>query len=142
MHFWKDFLTAVLIAVPSSAGQETSRPPTLPAPVSAPAGATSPDSPKDDGYGQRESSANTPERFQRDWSARISTVSSQQVMDARCGKSPNPGYYRAGCARGTMADPLLTLPNPCMPQFKGENFAWRLCHELGHAQGWGADHER
>jgi hypothetical protein len=33
---------------------------------------------------------------------------------------------------------LITITNPCA--YQGESYAKRLCHEMGHVNGWDAGH--
>lgn len=123
---WKDFVFAVLIAVPS-----TPTAPRLPVVIPEPLNAT-------EGYGRRSSDVLPPPRYQYDSSTRLQTVNTQDAMNADCGK-PERGT-RLGCTRGPRANPVVIVPNPC--DYPEERFAHLLCHELGHVQGWGADHEQ
>jgi hypothetical protein len=51
-----------------------------------------------------------------------------------CGEPPK-GKRFLGCARGNR----VAMPNPC--GIPNEQFARIMCHELGHVNGWTADHE-
>lgn len=135
---WKDFVAAVLIAVPSGATSDAHRP-MDPKPIAA-IGATVSVLPNG-GYGLRDSDATPPVRFQHDTTARIATVSTQDALNAECGKPADPTKVRAACRRSFVGRTTIVLPNPCLPQFKGQDFAWRLCHELAHNEGWSANHE-
>lgn len=129
---WKPF--AVLIAAAPLGALHVALP-VAPIPAATTTASTLPNK----GYGLRDSDATPPARFQADTSVRIATVSTQDALEAVCGKSETG--VRAACIRGQRGDETITLPNPCLPQFAGQDFAWRLCHELGHKQGWGPDHE-
>jgi hypothetical protein len=134
---WKDLVAAVLIAVPSSATSDALRP-VDPRPI--PAATSTVSTMPNGGYGLRDSDASPPVRFQLDTTVRIATVSTQDGLDQECGRA-EAGKVRAACIRGPRGRATIILPNPCLPQFKGQDFAWRLCHELGHKEGWGKDHE-
>lgn len=54
---------------------------------------------------------------------------------AACGEAPKDWYIIA-CA-GVNKHRMI-LPNPC--QFKDDAYARVVCHELGHTNGWPADH--
>jgi hypothetical protein len=69
-----------------------------------------------------------------------------------CGVAP-AGYIMEGCEfpvdpkTGKPADThapdsieVLILPNPCSPEYASESYAKLVCHELGHANGWPANH--
>lgn len=86
------------------------------------------------------SDALPPYRFQQD--ARVVTVyAAQREIDRRCGKSTVPGVVRIACKRSRLfGGSVLYLPNPC-PWGHSETYARWTCHELGHANGWTAEHE-
>jgi hypothetical protein len=130
---WKPF--AILItAAPLGAIPFAS----VPAPI--PAAKTTVSTMPNGGYGLRDSDATPPVRFQNDTTVRIATVSTQSALEMECGAA-EAGKTRAACIRGVRGNETVILPNPCLPQFAGQDFAWRLCHELGHKEGWGPDHE-
>lgn len=103
--------------------------PRQPVVLSAPAGV--------EGYNQRSSDVIPPPRFRYDSTTKLVTINTQAVMDQDCGV-PEKGR-RLACTRGTRRHPVVFMPNPC--DFPDERYAHLLCHELGHVQGWGADHE-
>jgi hypothetical protein len=43
--------------------------------------------------------------------------------------------YAVGCTVGG----TIYVPNPCR---WGDGYATLMCHELGHVNGWSAEHER
>lgn len=60
-------------------------------------------------------------------------------IDAACGKAP-AGMVKLACAKGGR---LIVLPNPCTsPAYANEDYARRVCHEMGHINGWPGDHPR
>jgi hypothetical protein len=57
-----------------------------------------------------------------------------------CGPTPS-GYQLNGCTP-KVGEQEIWLPNPCSSEFAGQSFARWACHEMGHANGWPADHPR
>lgn len=57
----------------------------------------------------------------------------QETVDLYCG---GHGDIIA-CAR--FDGSRMVLPNACQPEFRGQQYADIVCHELGHPNGWGAD---
>jgi hypothetical protein len=50
------------------------------------------------------------------------------------------GINVAGCVRfGFGGEKIMHLPQPCLQSREGD-FASLVCHELGHVNGWGANH--
>lgn len=56
----------------------------------------------------------------------------------RCGHLAGPGQRVLSCA-STKPTKVMVVPHPC--QSSGE-YAKIVCHELGHVNGWPADHPR
>lgn len=57
-----------------------------------------------------------------------------------CPTQPMPGYRLLGCHFTTTDGvPIIVLPNPCF--VPDEVYALIACHELGHRNSWGANHE-
>ena len=84
------------------------------------------------------SDAKPPARFQGPTTV-VLQVTDQAGIDRVChplfGKPP-AGMKTDACHTGEK----VVLPNPCtFPQSDG--YARMLCHELGHANGWSANHE-
>lgn len=71
----------------------------------------------------------------------VITVTDPNTKEA-CGVAQK-GYVILGCQRATKEGiSLLWMPNPCIfpeAQWQG-SYAHLMCHEMGHAQGWGGDH--
>ncbi len=57
---------------------------------------------------------------------------------ARSGVDKMCGTKRVACT--TMDRKLVIMPSPCIYADK-EYYAKILCHELGHVNGWGGNHE-
>lgn len=78
-----------------------------------------------------------PERFQGDGAAVVVFLSDVEQL---CGPA-EPGFKKLACAfKGKDGVPVLVLPSPC-PLGEVESFARLTCHELGHRNGWGGNHE-
>ena len=75
-----------------------------------------------------------PERFMGDAAAIV--VFTNDVPSI-CGQAP-PGFVIRACASEKQR--TIVMPNPCHPQFDGEEFAKIMCHELGHINGWPREH--
>lgn len=81
-----------------------------------------------------------PAEFQGDRIVLVQFVAAEKV-DAACkawGTFPElkPGQYLSGCyTRGK----VMILPNPCAWP-NDSDMRQVLCHELGHANGWPANH--
>lgn len=71
-----------------------------------------------------------PQRFQHDALVKVAFVSN---LGDYCGKAPINKHW-GGCE----IDHVMYVVNPC--QMSGD-YAFRLCHELGHAEGWSRYHE-
>lgn len=72
-----------------------------------------------------------PVRFMGDAGSIVAFVTD---LNQTCGTPPKDKKW-AGCRRGD----IIYLPNPCPFALKG-NYAWRVCHELAHRNGWPAYH--
>jgi hypothetical protein len=73
-----------------------------------------------------------PARFQRPTVAQVEFLAAEQII---------PRCIERGAAvlANACADrELITITNPCA--YPSESFAKRLCHELGHINGWDAAH--
>lgn len=58
-----------------------------------------------------------------------------------CGEAPE-GFTTLGCRRRLKTgEPVIILPHPCPAAEAGEFYALIACHEVGHVNGWGANHE-
>lgn len=87
---------------------------------------------KDDGW--------PPERFFED---RSLTVAFKGDPNELCGFPVEPGWRLLGCHMRDFWGSRLVLPNPCTwGEYKDEDYARLVCHELGHANGWTGDHPR
>lgn len=80
-----------------------------------------------------------PMRYRRDNGALVMFVSPELAVKM-CGPPEKPDQTRAGC--GVMGDNgvwVLAILNPCL--FPSDDlYALLVCHELGHINGWPADH--
>lgn len=77
-----------------------------------------------------------PQRLQGD---NIQVVIYVEDVTALCGGAP-PGYRIHACHFVQDGTPFIVLPNPC--QWGDIEYTARLaCHELGHRNGWGHNHE-
>ncbi len=72
-----------------------------------------------------------PRQFQGDNSATVAFVSPYAIQ-RRCREWGAPAGS-VGCSAGHM----IWMVNPCM---SGGGYADAFCHELGHVNGWPADH--
>lgn len=79
-----------------------------------------------------------PLRFQSDAVVLVHFVS--RPLPAVCGEIPK-GYRLNGCVPVVGVHEAY-LPNPCASEFAGQSFARYACHEMGHVNGWSADHPR
>lgn len=78
-----------------------------------------------------------PERFMAD---NYATVVFTNRIEGFCGKLPAPAQIIACRRRTVEGQDVLFLPNPC-GLGNVEFYARIACHELGHVNGWSADHE-
>jgi hypothetical protein len=80
-----------------------------------------------------------PEQYQRNTSAAVHFGERFEVT-AEC--QDKVGHPVAACA--TIGGPNIWIENPCdVARFdRGQWYARLLCHEMGHANGWPADHSR
>lgn len=104
-------------------------PPTTPAELQlAPSG-------EPGGYNTPWTDVAPPVRFMRDATVRVEFV---RDVAARCHATPPAGMQVEACYFPDSG--LMVLPQPC-PAPTYNRFAWTACHEIGHANGWGHDHE-
>lgn len=91
------------------------------------------------GYGTLYDNDLPPARYQGDATVSVSFASTRGVND-RCaqvvGQSP-PGRHWGACHLSTG---IIIFPNPCL--YPDQPYAKLMCHELGHANGWPADHPK
>lgn len=82
-----------------------------------------------------------PEKFQHNAKPVLLVSVYNTNDDSTCGKAP-AGYVTLGCEMTVKGIPVVVMPNPCTyPEASDEfSYAHLLCHELGHANGWNADH--
>lgn len=79
-----------------------------------------------------------PERFQKDGAAVVLFVSTQDDINAICGKAPE-GRRTMACTHFEDGKaPIITMPNPCNVTY--DYYAHLICHELGHVNGWPRTH--
>lgn len=55
------------------------------------------------------------------------------------GLDPSAAYNTQACAIISQSRKELVVPNPCL---SSGNYAKILCHEIGHINGWPANHSR
>lgn len=79
-----------------------------------------------------------PERFQQDYTGTLD-LSFATDMVPSCGTAP-PGYHYLACT--ATDDSAIALPNACQPEYRGEQYAKIVCHEMAHLNGWSGEHER
>lgn len=79
-----------------------------------------------------------PERF-RGNVASIVIFTDRAGIDEMCGVAP-VGQIIACARRLRDGTPIIVMPNPCVIGDK-ELYARIMCHENGHINGWGPDHE-
>jgi hypothetical protein len=73
-----------------------------------------------------------PARFQSDTTASVEFMAAERIM---------PRCLERGAmilANACADQKLITITNPCA--YQGESYARRLCHEMGHVNGWDAGH--
>lgn len=73
-----------------------------------------------------------PARFQSDTTASVEFMAAERIMP-RC-LERGAAVLANACADRE----LITITNPCA--YQGESYAKRLCHEMGHVNGWDAGH--
>ena len=74
-----------------------------------------------------------PARFQSDTTASVEFLAAERIM-------PRCVERGAAVLANACADrELITITNPCA--YQGESYAKRLCHEMGHINGWDAGHK-
>ena len=96
-------------------------------------------SPPDDGHNTRSSDVFPPPRFH---AAEIGLpVLLVNNVEPFCGTAPKGKYVIACVRRLSNGQPVMVLPNPCFPVFRGEFFARIACHEKAHSVGWSGMHE-
>lgn len=80
-----------------------------------------------------------PERFWGNASGVLITTD-RAGIDRMCGTT-EPGYMIVACVRVIDGVPLIVMPNPAT--YDGpHDYRVILAHELGHINGWTADHPR
>lgn len=91
------------------------------------------------GYGTTAFDGWPPLRFTRDTSAFIHFVA-PQFVSAKCddGK-PDPDHPTEACSFGPPSE--VYVPNPCDYDAR-DDYARLLCHEIGHLNGWPANHPK
>jgi len=73
-----------------------------------------------------------PTRFQSDTTASVEFMAAGRII---------PRCLERGVMMPAIAcadTKLITITNPCA--YQGESYAKRLCHEMGHVNGWDAGH--
>lgn len=75
-----------------------------------------------------------PARFQSDTTATVEFLAAERIIP-RC--IERGAKMLANACADTK---LITITNPCA--YKGESYAKRLCHEMGHINGWANDHAK
>lgn len=78
-----------------------------------------------------------PVRFRAD-NAAVVIFTGRQGIDQMCGVA-GPNYIVLACTHSINGTPVVTMPNPC-GYGDTEAFAKIMCHEMGHVNGWPADH--
>ena len=73
-----------------------------------------------------------PARFQANTTATVEFLSAEAIIP-RC--LERGAMILANACADTK---LITITNPC--NYQGESYARRLCHEMGHINGWTATH--
>ena len=76
-----------------------------------------------------------PPQYQKETVVVLHTVDTQGEMNFVCGTAP-PGYETAGCQ--VDHSKLIYVFNPCLdPEAVDvKSYAHKLCHEIGHTEGW------
>lgn len=81
-----------------------------------------------------------PERF-RGNAAALVYFTDRTGVEQLCGTAEPPNIMIA-CKRSFAGDGVIVImPNPCLIG-EAEFFAKIMCHEMGHVQGWGGNHEQ
>lgn len=78
-----------------------------------------------------------PVRFRHDATLKVTYATDVQAACHKAGLREIAGTVVNACAILTGPDPRVILPNPCAASGAHARAA---CHELGHANGWPADH--
>jgi hypothetical protein len=81
-----------------------------------------------------------PAEYTGDASALVYFRANEEVINTAC-KNKNPATMILGCVyRPTKSgEPMLMIiGNPC--DYPDERYARHVCHELGHVNGWPANH--
>jgi hypothetical protein len=73
-----------------------------------------------------------PVSYQNDTTASVEFMAAERIMP-RC-LERGAAVLANACADRE----LITITNPCA--YQGESYARRLCHEMGHINGWDAGH--
>ena len=73
-----------------------------------------------------------PARFQRNTTATVEFLSAEAIIPRCIERGAN--MLANACADTR----LITITNPCA--YQHESYAKRLCHEMGHINGWNAAH--
>ena len=74
-----------------------------------------------------------PARYQSDTTANVEFLAAERIIP-RC-LERGAMILANACADRS----LITITNPCA--YQGESYAKRLCHEIGHVNGWDAGHK-
>ena len=80
-----------------------------------------------------------PERY-RGSSVSVVVFTDREGIEERCGKAEKGNIIIACHTRTKDGVSIITMPNPCAVG-DIEFYAKIACHENGHAQGWGREHE-
>ena len=73
-----------------------------------------------------------PERYRSDTTSTI-TFAKPELVQELCGKRGVDELVAC------FEPPVIIVPNPC--DYPDESYARIVCHEIGHANGWPADHK-
>ena len=92
--------------------------------------------PPTEAYNSRASFALPPLRYTGD---NIAIVIFATDVSKYCGPSP-PGYRILGCQRMVQGRPVTILPNPNYTHLTALEYQRLVAHELGHRNGWTAEH--
>jgi hypothetical protein len=74
-----------------------------------------------------------PRQFQRDTTATVEFLAAEAIVPRCLERGAN--VLANACAD----QKLITITNPCA--YQGESYARRLCHEMGHVNGWNEAHQ-